>query len=450
MTGFENMGRCIERQEYVERLAAAEGNGMVKIITGLRRCGKSHLLGVAFRKYLRENGVDGRHIHAVSLDLKPWEALQEPDRLYRHFAERIRADGKRHYVFIDEVQLCRKTLKAGADPSRTAPEDRDALYTTFHDTLNSLAALPGADVYVTGSNSRMLSKDVATQFRGRGWELRMRPLSFAEFLPVHGGEKAEAWEDYLAYGGLPQVALERDETEKRRLLAELFAKTYLRDIVERHGIRDAEALGRVADMLCSAVGSLTNPGRLANDFSSAWRGKGPTEPTLRAWLGHFEDAFLFGRADRWDVKGGRYLSSPSKWYATDTGLRNARTNFRQMEPTHLMENAIYNELAGRGYAVDVGVVESVESRGGGKQAHVRREIDFVVNTPKRRVYIQSAFALPDGEKRQRETAALRKAGGFSRKIVVTGGSEKPWTDEDGILYVGVIPFMLDRSLLEGW
>ena len=163
------MGRCIERQEYVERLAAAEGNGMVKIITGLRRCGKSHLLGVAFRKYLRENGVDGRHIHAVSLDLKPWEALQEPDRLYRHFAERIRADGKRHYVFIDEVQLCRKTLKAGADPSRTAPEDRDALYTTFHDTLNSLAALPGADVYVTGSNSRMLSKDVATQFRGRGW-----------------------------------------------------------------------------------------------------------------------------------------------------------------------------------------------------------------------------------------------------------------------------------------
>lgn len=450
MTGMENAGRRIERREYVERLAAAEGNGMVKIITGLRRCGKSHLLGVAFREHLRRQGVDERHIHAVALDLKPWEALQEPDRLYRHFAERIKADGKRHYVFIDEVQLCRKTLKAGADPARTAPEDREGLYTTFHDTLNSLAALPGADVYVTGSNSKMLSKDVATQFRGRGWELRLRPLSFAEFLPVHGGEKADAWEDYLAYGGLPQVALARDETEKRRLLGELFAKTYLRDIVERHGVRDEEALGRVADMLCSAVGSLTNPGRIANGFASAWRGKGPTEPTVRAWLGHFEDAFLFERADRWDVKGGRYLSSPSKWYAADTGLRNARTNFRQMEATHLTENAIYNELRGRGYAVDAGVVESVESRDGGKQEHVRREIDFVVNTAKRRVYIQSAFAIPDEEKRRQETAALKKAGGFGRKIVVTGGSEKPWTDEDGILTVGVIPFMLDRSFVEGW
>lgn len=450
MTEIENGGRCIERREYVERLAAAEGNGMVKIITGLRRCGKSHLLGVAFRQYLKEKGVDEGHIHAVSLDLKPWEALQDPDRLYRHFAERIQADGKRHYVFIDEVQLCRKTLKAGADPSRVPPEEREGLYTTFHDTLNSLAALPGADVYVTGSNSKMLSKDIATQFRGRGWELRMRPLSFAEFLPVHGGEKAEAWEDYVAYGGLPQVALERDETEKRRLLAGLFGRTYLRDIAERHGIRDTEALGRVADMLCSAVGSLTNPGRLANAFASAWRGKGPTEPTVRAWLEHFEDAFLFARADRWDVKGGRYLSSPSKWYATDLGLRNARTNYRQMEVPHLLENAIYNELTGRGYAVDVGVVESVESAGGGRQKHVRREIDFVVNTPKRRVYIQSVFAIPDGDKRRQETAALRRAGSAFRKIIVTGGSEKPWADEEGVVTVGVIPFMLDRSFVESW
>lgn len=450
MTGLKNEHRSIERREYVERLAAAEGNGMVKIITGLRRCGKSHLLGVAFRKYLKERGVDDGHIHAVALDLKPWEALQEPDRLYRHFAERIKADGKRHYVFIDEVQLCRKTLKEGATPSRTAPEDREGLYTTFHDTLNSLAALPETDVYVTGSNSKMLSKDVATQFRGRGMELRLRPLSFAEFLPVHGGEKADAWEDYLAFGGLPQVVLERDETGKRRLLESLFAKTYLRDIVERNGIRDEVAVERVADMLCSAVGSLTNPGRIANGFASVWRGKGPTEPTVRAWLGHFEDAFLFERADRWDVKGGRYLSSPSKWYSTDIGLRNARTNFRQMEPTHLMENAIYNELRGRGYAVDTGMVESVESRGRGKQEHVRREIDFVVNTAKKRVCIQSAFAIPDEEKRRQETAALQKAGGFGRKIVVTGGNEKPWMDENGILFVGVIPFMLDRSFVEGW
>ena len=246
------------------------------------------------------------HILSVSLDLKPFEALQDPNRLYDHFASRIRPDGKPHYLFIDEVQLCRKVLKDGVDPVRVAPEDADTLYTTFHDTLNSLAAIPNADVYVTGSNSRMLSSDVATQFRGRGMEIRMQPLSFAEFLPVHGGEKADAWREYMATGGLPQVALEPNETEKRRLLADHFAKTYLRDVVERHSIKDETAFGRIVDMLCSAVGSLTNPTRLARTFASQWK-TGPTEPTVRKWLDCLEAAFLFRRADRWDVKGGRYL-----------------------------------------------------------------------------------------------------------------------------------------------
>ncbi|MBR1587840.1 MAG: ATP-binding protein, partial [Kiritimatiellae bacterium] len=304
----------------MKQLVDAMGNGMVKIITGVRRCGKSYLLATLFRKHLRAIGVDDSHIHAVSLDLKPFEALQDPNRLYEHFAERIRTDGRTHYVFIDEVQLCRKVLKEGVDPSRVAPEDEDSLYTTFHDTLNSLAALPNVDVYVTGSNSRMLSSDVATEFRGRGMELRMRPLSFAEFLSVHGGEKADAWREYMATGGLPQVVLAPDETAKRRLLATLFSKTYLRDVVERYQIKDEGALGRIVDLLCSAVGPLTNPGRLANEFSSRWK-TGPSEPTIRKWLKCLEDAFLFQRADRWDVKGGRYLSSPSKWYATDVGLR---------------------------------------------------------------------------------------------------------------------------------
>lgn len=438
----------IERPEYLKQLVAAMGNGMVKIITGVRRCGKSYLLSKLFREHLRTMGVDDAHIHAASLDLKPFEALQDPNRLYKFFAERIVADGRTHYVFIDEVQLCRKVLKEGVDPSRVAPEDADSLYTTFHDTLNSLAAIPNADVYVTGSNSRMLSSDIATQFRGRGMELRMRPLSFSEFLSVHGGEKADAWRDYMSTGGLPQVVLAPDEAAKRRILSSLFSKTYLRDVVERHKVRDEEALGRVVDLLCSAVGSLTNPARLARSFSSEWK-SGPSEPTIRSWLGFLESAFLFERADRWDVKGGRYLSSPSKWYATDIGLRNVRTNFRQMEPSHLMENLIYNELVGRGHSVDVGVVESVENVGE-KGVHVRREIDFVVNTPFRKLHVQSAFSVPDGEKRKQETAPLRKSGGFFRKILVTGGNEKPWTDEDGILYVGVIPFMLDRSLLEGW
>lgn len=437
----------IERPEYLKQLVGAMGNGMVKIITGIRRCGKSYLLSTLFREHLRSVGVDDAHVHAVSLDLKPFEHLQDPNRLYEHFAERIRPDGRTHYVFIDEVQLCRKVLKEGVDPSRVAPEDEDSLYTTFHDTLNSLAAIPNADVYVTGSNSRMLSSDVATEFRGRGMELRMRPLSFAEFLSVHGGEKADAWRDYMATGGLPQVVLAPDETTKRYLLSTLFAKTYLRDIVERYKIKDEESLGRVVELLCSAVGSLTNPGRLANAFSSQWR-MGPSEPTIRKWLKCLEDAFLFQRADRWDVKGGRYLSAPSKWYATDVGLRNARTNFRQMEASHLMENLIYNELVGRGHSVDVGVVESVESAGG-KETHVRREIDFVVNTPFRKIHIQSAFAVPDGEKRRQETASLRKSGGFFRKILVTGENEKPWTDEDGIVTVGVIPFLLDRSFTDG-
>ena len=432
----------ISRPVYLAQLANAMGNGMVKIVTGIRRCGKSHLLNVLFRDFLkREHGVDDSRIHAVSLDLKPFEKLQDPNRLYRHFAERLRRTRRMQYIFIDEIQLCRKTLKDGADPASVAPEDRDSLYLTFHNILNSLAAIPNADIYVTGSNSRMLSSDIATQFRGRSLEIRMRPLSFSEFLACASGDRQEALDEYETYGGLPQVVLAPDTRQKRTILKSLFEKTYLRDIVERYKIKDDAALGRVADMLCSSIGSLTNPSRISNRFASLWT-DGPSEPTIRKYLDCFKDAFLFEKADRWDVKGGRYLAEPSKWYATDLGLRNARTNFRHLEPAHLMENVLYNELLARGCAVDVGVVETVEGCAAAKQ-HVRREIDFVVNDGPEKIYIQSAFAIPDDEKMRQETASLRKTGDFFRKIVVTGGSTRPWKDEYGIEFTGLIPFLLN-------
>lgn len=432
----------IQRPTYLKQLADAMGNGMVKIVTGIRRCGKSHLLNVLFRDYLkREHGVADSQIHAVSLDLKPFEALQDPNRLYEYFAPRIRRARKMQYVFIDEIQLCRKTLKDGADLTKVAPEERDSLFLTFHDILNSLAAIPNADIYVTGSNSRMLSSDIATQFRGRSLEIRMRPLSFAEFLPCANGDKHDALDEYETFGGLPQVVLAADARQKRTILNSLFEKTYLRDIVERYKIKDDAALGRVADMLCSAIGSLTNPSRISNRFSSLWK-EGPSEPTIRKYLDCFKDAFLFEKADRWDVKGGRYLAEPSKWYATDLGLRNARTNFRHLEPAHLMENVLYNELLARGCAVDVGMVESVEGGDAGKR-HVRREIDFVVNDGPERVYIQSAFAISDDEKMRQETASLCKTGDFFRKVVVLDGSAKPWKDEYGIEFTGLIPFLLN-------
>ena len=434
----------IQRPTYLKQLADSMGNGMVKIVTGIRRCGKSHLLNVQFRDFLkREHGVEDSRIHAVSLDLKPFEALQDPNRLYEHFSKRVRRARETQYIFIDEIQLCRKTLKEGADPAKVAPEERDSLYLTFQDILNSLAAMPNADVYVTGSNSRMLSSDIATQFRGRSLEIRMRPLSFVEFLPCAQGDKHDALDEYETFGGLPQVALATDARQKRIILKSLFDKTYLRDIVERYKIKDDAALGRVADMLCSAIGSLTNPCRISNRFSSLWK-DGPSEPTIRKYLDCFKDAFLFEKADRWDVKGGRYLAEPSKWYATDLGLRNARTNFRHLEPAHLMENVLYNELVARGCAVDVGVVETVEGGAGGKQ-HLRREIDFVVNDGSEKVYIQSAFSISDDEKMRQETASLRKTGDFFRKVVVLGGSAKPWKDEYGIEFTGIIPFLLNQE-----
>ena len=350
-----------------------------------------------------------------------------------------------HYLFIDEIQLSYRVIRPDVDPKSLAPEDRDLAYTTFYDILNDLMARPEIDIYVTGSNSRMLSKDVATNFRDRGVELRMFPLSFAEYYAVSGLEKADAWENYVIWGGMPLAVLEPDETERARYLSGLFERVYIADVAERYGVEDSY-LDSLIDVVCSAVGSLTNPSKLANTLNSVNRA-GTSDKTVRKYLDALEDAFIFQKARRYDLKGKAYLDSPHKYYATDVGLRNARLGFRQIEETHLMENILYNELVRRGYSVDVGSVRFAVKQDG-KKIEKQHEIDFVVNMGMRKVYIQSAFRIDDPEKRQQEILPLMKSGDFFRKIVVSSGSAKPHMDENGILYTGVIPFLLDEGSLD--
>lgn len=436
----------VSRDSYVKRLMDSRGNGMVKVLVGLRRCGKSFLLFRLFKNRLVAEGVPAGSIVEIALDARENALLRDPDALGEALRSRLAAVRGPAYVFLDEIQLVRSVNRSGLRRDQVAPEDAPFLETTFYDVLNEVAARPDTEVFVTGSNSKMLSRDVAPQFRGRGDVIPVRPLSFAEFLPAHGGEKAEAWESYATFGGMPAAALMSSDAEKERYLKDLFRSVYLSDIVERLGIRDELRLDRLVNMLASAVGSLTNPARLSQAMGTAFR-EAPDPHTVKRDLDALEDAFLFAKADRWDVKGGRYLDYPSKWYATDVGLRNARLNFRQMEPTHIQENVLYNELAGRGWSVDVGVVP-VETRTGGVYSKTNHEIDFVINRGFRRVYLQSAFRMDDPEKRERELLPLLKTGDFFRKIVVTGGFEKPWMDEKGILRVGLVPFLLDPAILE--
>lgn len=434
----------IKRDRYLRKLVAKQGNGRVKIVTGIRRCGKSYLVFNLFKSYLLEHGVDAGHIIEVALDQKRFERLRNPNELYGYVMSHVR-DGEPHYVLIDEIQLSYRVKREGVDESRVAPEDRDLLYVTFYDVLNDLMARPNLDVYVTGSNSKMLSSDLVTNFRDRGTEIRVNPLSFAEFHEWANGEKADDWEQYLVYGGMPAAVLEPDDHERERYLAGLFDKVYKADIVERYGIANEYVLDALIDALSSAVGSLTNPTKLANALNSVAHA-GTSDKTVKKYLDALEDAFLFRKAARFDVKGKKYFEYPMKYYATDVGLRNARLNFRQVEETHLMENILYNELVARGYSVDVGAV-SFADRKAAKRGASMHEIDFVLNMGASRLYIQSALSVEDEGKRAQEIAPLLKSGDFFRKIVVTGGSRKPTYDENGIMYVGVIPFLLEEDLI---
>lgn len=425
----------IERNEYLDQLLAKRWNGRIKIVTGIRRSGKSFLLSNLFKNRLIEEGASADDFIEIALDRKSDLKYRNPNLLYDYISERTKDTDRKFYVLIDEIQLSYKVKNDDIDESMIPEEDREMLYTTFYDVLNDLMAQPNLDIYVTGSNSKMLSKDIVTNFRDRGSEIKVYPLSFTEYLSVSDKEKADAFEDYMMYGGMPLTVLEPNEKEKRKYLQGLFSNVYIKDIVERYKLKDDSILSPLVDALSSAIGSLTNSNRLANTAASTL-GKAPSHNTIKNYLEYLEDAYLFQCAKRWDVKGRKYFDTINKYYAMDVGLRNARLNFRQQERSHLMENIIYNELVRKGYSVDVGIVE-LSRIIDGKRKMSQYEIDFVVNVGNNKIYIQSALHVDTPEKKAQETFSLKNTGDFFRKIIVVDGNSKIWTDEDGIIYIGI-------------
>ena len=420
----------IQRVQYISELLSKRWNGKVKIVTGIRRCGKSFLLFNLYKDYLLNEGVEKDCFVELALDKKAHIKYRNPNELYDYVLRKTKDDEKRYYVFIDEIQLSYKVKNEDVDERLVPKEDRELLYITFYDILNDLMGRKNLDIYVTGSNSKMLSKDIVTNFRDRGSEIKVYPLSFREFYPMSGKEKADALEEYLTYGGMPLAVLEKDETEKRKYLKGLHKRVYIKDIVERYKLKDDEVLEALIDALSSAVGSLTNPHNLANSAGTLMK-RSTSDNTIKNYLDYLEEAYLFVSAQRYDIKGKRYFENTLKYYSMDTGLRNAKLNFRQQEKSHLMEN------------MDVGVVELTRVKDG-KRQQSQYEIDFVVNTGREKVYIQSALNLDAEEKRSQETFSLKNSGDFFRKIVIVDGNSKPWTDEDGIMYMGVIPFLLEE------
>lgn len=440
----------IKRDQYVDKLLSKSWNGKVKIITGIRRCGKSFLLNTLYKQTLMKRGVKADCFIEIDLERGDQVAYRNPVVLADYVKEHAKDRRRKFYVFIDEIQRSYKVKTAQVDENLVPEEDRDLLYTTFYDTLSSLMALPNVDVYVTGSNSKMLSTDIVTNFRDRGSEIKVYPLSLSEFYGFAGLEKADALEQYLQYGGMPLCVLERERSEKQKYLQDLHKNVYMKDIVERHKLKDDTILDALTDAIYSAVGSLSNPHKLAMTTGSLM-GIRTSDSTIKGYLDYLEDAYLISGAKRWDVKGKRYFSSIQKYYAKDLGLRNARLNWRQQERSHLIENLLFNELMSRGYAVDVGVVE-LERVVDGKRSQSQYEIDFVVNTGAGKVYIQSALNIDTPEKKEQETFSLRNTGDFYRKIVVLDGSSLPWTDDKGVVYTGIIPFLLGgvvEDLMEG-
>ena len=434
----------IKRDRYLNELLSKRWNGRVKIITGIRRCGKSFLLSTLYKDYLKDEGVPEDCFVEISLDRKAYVKFRNPNELYDYVLSQTQDESKRYYVFIDEIQLSFKVKNEDVDENLIPDEDKDMLYTTFYDILNDLMARSNLDVYVTGSNSKMLSKDIVTNFRDRGTEVKVYPLSFKEYYDVSGLEKADALEEYLTYGGMPLAVTEKDESEKRKYLADLHKNVYIKDIVERYKLKDDEVLDALINSLSSAVGSLTNPHNLANAAGTLMR-RSTSDHTIKNYLDYLQDAYLFVAAKRYDVKGKRYFENTQKFYSMDLGLRNAKLNFRQQEKSHLMENMIYLELIRRGYSVDVGVVELTRVNEQGKKQQSQYGIDFIVNTGKEKIYIQSALNVDTEDKKNQETFSLKNSGDFFQKIVIVDGNTKLWRDDDGIVYVGVIPFLLEDS-----
>ena len=427
----------IKRDRYLQQIIDYMWDGQVKVITGIRRCGKSYLMNVLFRKYLIEQNVQTDNIISIELDLTKYIEYRDPLALAKYVRSRVEGKSDRFYLFVDEIQM--------SDEVRN-PYNPDGKKITFYDALNDLRALNNLDIYVTGSNSKMLSKDILTEFRGRSDEIQVHPLGFSEYYSAVGGDKEDAFEDYAFYGGMPLILSRPNDEAKSKYLSSLFSEVYIRDIVERKKIERADILGQLLDLLCSSVGSLTNPKKIADTIRSR-TGENISQNTISAYIEHLEDAFLFSEAKRYDVKGRKYFEYPYKYYCEDIGLRNARIGFRQQEMTHIMENIIYNELIIRGYSVDIGVVYSNEKNSSGSYSKVPREIDFIASKGGKKVYIQSAFALFDEDKAVQELRPFALTGDSFPKIIVRKDIRKRWYDDDGVLNIGVTEFMLDETVV---
>jgi hypothetical protein len=418
------MEQEIKRDYYLEQLAKRRNNGLIKIVTGIRRCGKSYLLRRIFKNYLLENGVDESHIIEMAFDLFDNIDYRNPKIFYPWAIEQLK-DNEKYYFLLDEVQLLDE----------------------FVSVLNGLADKANCDVYVTGSNARFLSKDIATEFGGRGDEVHMYPLSFSEFMTVYNGNRYDGWNEYITYGGIPLVVLAQAEEQKIAMLGNLFKETYIRDIVSRNKIRNIGEMESLLDVLSSAIGALTNPNKLYNTFKSVNKSK-ITATTITKYIEYLEDAFLIEEARRYDIKGKSYLGTPMKYYFMDMGLRNSRINFRQIEITHSMENVIYNELRMRGFNVDVGNLTIVENGSEGKPVKKQLEVDFICNKGSKKYYIQSAYVLDTAQKTAQEIRPFLKINDSFKKIVITSNTPKPFYTDEGILMMNVYDFLLNPSSLE--
>ena len=414
----------IRRDTYLNKLVSKRHNGLIKIITGIRRCGKSYLLFELFRDYLRESQVPDDHIIEMAFDAYENKKYRDPEIFFPYLNERINDQGQ-YYVLLDEVQLLGD----------------------FESILNSLVRRKNVDVYVTGSNAKFLSKDIITEFRGRGDEVHMYPLTFAEFMSVYDGEKADGWRDYVLYGGIPLVLTFTTPDQKGDFLKSLFEETYISDIIGRNNVRNKVELEELLNILSSSIGSLTNPNKLSLTFKSV-KHTTISKMTIKRYIDYLEDAFLIDSAIRYDIKGKKYIDTPSKYYFTDLGLRNARLNFRQVGETHAMENIIFNELKVRGYNVDVGVVVMNETDKTGKKIRKQLEIDFACNKGSKRYYIQSAFAMHDEKKMQQEQRSLINTGDGFKKIIITKDAIAPLYNEEGVLVMNVFDFLLNPDSMD--
>lgn len=414
----------IKRDAYLEQLKLRKDNGMIKIITGIRRCGKSFLLFVLFKKYLLENGVDNEHIIEIALDGIENEKLRNPKKCYQYIKD-VMKDEQKYYLLLDEVQFMPR----------------------FEEVLNSLLRINNIDVYVTGSNSKFLSSDVVTEFRGRGDEIRIYPLSFAEFYKAYEGEYDDAWNEYMIYGGLPQVIQLSTERQKAEYLKNMFTNVYIKDVVERNKLQNVDEIDTLVDVLASAIGAPTNPTKISKTFKSE-RGITYSNKTISNHIEYLTQSFLISKASRYDIKGRKYVGANQKYYFTDIGLRNARLNFRQQEPTHIIENIVYNELLIRGYNVDVGIVEVYGKNEEGKTIRKQLEIDFVVNQGSKRYYIQVAYDMSSEEKQAQEFNSLRNIPDSFKKIVIVNGTKKPWRNDEGFVIMGMKYFLLNDDSLE--